>query len=90
MQNCQYCGNKEHENKSEYPAYKKQCRTCPKYNHFAKLCKSVTSVHEVTSEQMDYWKVRFALQDKLKAELELLEAKHVICKVTQPSSYINS
>ena len=54
MQNCQYCGNKLHKHKTECPAYGKQCHKCSKYNHFAKLCKSVKSVHEVTSEQTDY------------------------------------
>ena len=54
MQNCQYCSNKLHKHKTECPAYGKQCHKCSKYNHFAKLCKSVKSVHEVTSEQTDY------------------------------------
>ena len=53
-QNCQYCGNKVHKNKTECPAYGKQCRKCSKYNHFAKVCKSVKSVHEVTSERSEY------------------------------------
>ena len=35
-------------------------------------------------------KVPFGLQDKLKAELESMEAKQVICKVTEPTSWVNS
>ena len=34
-----YCGIKVHKNKTECPAYGKQCYKCSKYNHFAKLCK---------------------------------------------------
>ena len=40
--------------KTECPAYGKQCHKCSKYNYSAKLCKSAKSVHEVTSEQLDY------------------------------------
>ena len=53
-QNCQYFGNKLYKNKTECPAYRKQCHKCSKYNHFAKLYKSMKSVHEVTSEQTEY------------------------------------
>ena len=35
-------------------------------------------------------KVPFGLQDKLKAELESMEAKQIICKVTEPSSWVHS
>ena len=53
-QNCDYCGNKTHRTKTECPAYGKQCHKCSKYNHFAKLCKSSKSVHEVSGEQLNY------------------------------------
>ena len=35
-------------------------------------------------------KVPFGLQDKLKAELESMEAKQIICKVTEPSRWVHS
>lgn len=54
---CDYCGNNKHKNKTDCPAYGKQCHKCSKYNHFAKLCKSSKSVHEINEEQcthLDY------------------------------------
>ena len=35
-------------------------------------------------------KVPFGLQDKLKTELDSVESKQIICKVTEPTSWVNS
>ena len=35
-------------------------------------------------------KVPFGLQDKLKTELDSMESKQIICKVTEPTSWVNS
>ena len=35
-------------------------------------------------------KVPFGLQDKLKEELDSMESKQIICKVTEPTSWVNS
>ncbi|MCG8048271.1 MAG: RNase H-like domain-containing protein [Candidatus Thiodiazotropha endolucinida] len=50
---CDYCGNNKHKTKTDCPAYGKQCHKCSKYNHFAKLCKSSKSVHEICSGKSD-------------------------------------
>ena len=54
---CDYCGNNKHKTKTDCPAYGKQCHKCSKYNHFAKMCKSSKSVHEISDghcDQLDY------------------------------------
>ena len=50
---CDYCGNNKHKTKTDCPTYGKQCHKCSKYNHFAKVCKSSKSVHEISDEQCD-------------------------------------
>ena len=35
-------------------------------------------------------KVPFGLQGKLKTELDSMESKQIICKVTEPTSWVNS
>ncbi|MEW8548052.1 MAG: RNase H-like domain-containing protein [Candidatus Thiodiazotropha sp.] len=52
-QKCDYCGNNKHKSKTDCPAYGKQCHKCSKYNHFAKICKSTKSVHEISCEKCD-------------------------------------
>ena len=55
---CIYCGRRHPPNKDQCPAFGKQCSTCRKMNHFAKVCKStpknrnrtVEAVNEATSE----------------------------------------
>ena len=71
----------------EYPAHGKQCHIilCSKYNHFANWCKSVTSVHEVTTERTDYWKVPFALLGKLKVRSMQRSGPDAIRTQIQPS-----
>ena len=46
---CQNCGNHKHSNMGQCPAKGKLCHKCSKYNHFAKVCKSVKLVHEVVN-----------------------------------------
>ena len=48
---CQNCGNKKQTYMSQCPAKGKLCHKCSKYNHFAKLCKSVKSVDEVVKSE---------------------------------------
>ena len=37
---CNYCGFNTHPPGKDCPAYGKECRTCKKKNHFAKMCRS--------------------------------------------------
>ncbi|XP_024117609.1 uncharacterized protein K02A2.6 [Oryzias melastigma] len=56
---CSYCGNKMHGVQETCPAKGKQCKTCNKWNHFAKVCcsgqnKGVHTVsQDVSSEMME-------------------------------------
>ena len=38
VNNCTYCSTTH--NKSNCPAYKKNCEKCGKHGHFAKMCRS--------------------------------------------------
>ena len=81
---CDYCGNNKHKTKTDCPAYGKQCHKCSKYKHFANMKDDAVPVVCPTR------KVSFGLQDKLKTELDSMEAKQVICRVTEPSNWVHS
>lgn len=50
---CDYCGNKAHTAKENCPAKGKQCKSCNKWNHFAKVCRSKQkkAVHAVSENE---------------------------------------
>ena len=48
VKSCQFCGRSHA--RGQCPAYGKSCSKCLKKNHFAAVCKSAKTTHEVTAE----------------------------------------
>ena len=50
MSKCCNCGNDKHTSKNDCPAKGQTCHKCGKLDHFAKVCKSGHTVHELSED----------------------------------------
>ena len=57
---CYHCGSKDRHRLTDCPAYRKECKSCKKLNHFASVCQSnrnrprVNAVKEECNRDTDY------------------------------------